>query len=77
MPHTKDSKSIHYIGDIKKSTTSRSFIQTSKRQRSTDVGTNSGAVIDIRTISRTTYDIFGNDEMENIHAFKPSHQDLL
>lgn len=59
---TKYFETIHCIGDIGRSTISRSSAQTSKRQRSDDV-TISDRVVD---------DIFGDDKMENILASKPS-----
>lgn len=65
------------MGDIGKSSISRSSILTLKRQRSLDVGTNGGFTIDVRTSVKVSHDVFGDDEMESIPGFETSHQDLF
>lgn len=56
------------MSDIGKSTISRSFSETSKRQRHTEVRTSSRGAID---------DTFKCKDMGNVPVPKPSHKDLL
>lgn len=64
---TKDSKTTRYMGDVRRSTISKSFTQAFKRQRTIDVGSNNGAMDDI----------LDDNEMENIYASQPSLQELF